>query len=178
MGRHDSQENKQKTTTQMTKLSSVVVTSAVAVLIGGGFAVIPSYGQASSNTVRLSEPFEFSGIPLCGGEEVLISGTANFVFHTTVGPNGKFIVDTFHLNYQGAKLVGMESGNTGRISESDNSIARLSDNAFEITSQVHGTLVTNGEETNTIFQLIIHTTFNGNGEPKITAWHIEAKCEG
>ncbi len=166
----------------MAKLSSVVVTSAVAVavLIGGGFAVIPSYGQASSNTERYSEPFEFSGVPLCQSEEgegFLISGTANFVVHTTTGKDGNLFVSILHLNYQGVKAVSMTSGNTATLAEADTSIAQASNNEFRITTEVHGTLATQGDEKNTIFQLVFHINFDENGEPTITADHVEIKCE-
>jgi hypothetical protein len=181
MSKNDLQENKQKTTTtattRITKLSSVALTSAiVAAVLIGGFAVIPSYGQASSATQRLSVPFEFS-INLCGGEEVQVSGTANIVIHTTESPEGEFRINTFHLNYQGAKAVSLTSGNTGPLTYAETDLNQVSRNTFVADTEAHLTLATQGDEINTIFHILFHMTFE-NGEPKATVSHTDIKCQG
>ena len=78
--------------------------TVVAVLIGA-FAITPSYGQAQSNTVQFKVPFESVGLPLCGGESVVFSGTAHFVFHETIGPDGESVYTFSHMNFQRSTAV-------------------------------------------------------------------------
>ena len=47
------------------------------------------YGQAQSNTVQVSIPFETTAIPICGAEPVFLSGVTKLVFHETILPDGE-----------------------------------------------------------------------------------------
>ena len=176
---NDSQEEKQKTTTKtttMTKLFSVVLTSAVAAVLIGGFAVAPSYGQASSTTsttIRL--PYPTGGVSICGGEETEINGYITYVFHQTVGPDGEFqyTVDKVILHGRGVD----ESGDKVVLAQAGGGVDFLrqtSDEEFDL--QVHGTLVTQGSGINTLIEILIHMTIDPNGEVTATIEHVDLKC--
>ncbi len=152
--------------------------TVVAVLIGG-FAVIPGYGQANPTTIRISTPFESGGTPLCGGEDVIFSGRINTVLHTTVGPEGEFVYDVSHLNFQGVSGVTTISGTPVRIAEADTTIIHFRPSANEIISEVHGKLITQGNEgDNTLFDLTFHIIINANGEVTSFVENINTRCQG
>ncbi len=73
--------------------------TVVAVLIGG-LSLTTAYRQAQTSTIRFSTPFESMGVPLCGGEPLIFTGTVNSVFHSTLGPDGKFEYTLSHTNFQ------------------------------------------------------------------------------
>jgi len=156
-----------------TKLGLMTV---VAVLVGG-FAITPIYGQANPTTSRILVPVETSGL-LCGSEEVQFSGNIDMVFHTTLGPDGKFDYTISHTNYLGVYGIDI-SGNKVVIADASTNIGKLRLIATtEFLTLLNGTLVTHGGETNTLFQATLHTVINANGEVKANVEHIETKCQG
>jgi hypothetical protein len=155
-----------------------LVTVVTAVLIGT-FAVTTAYGQAQSNTVRFSTPFETSGIPLCGGEEVFFSGTLNFVFHEIIRPDGESAYLFSHTNYQkitavsesGEKYVVKEVG-TQRLyttQTGDDELITIIDGVFIDTGQgINGP--------NTVASFEFHTIIHPDGET--TTEDVDIKCVG
>ncbi|MDQ3847846.1 MAG: hypothetical protein M3261_02695 [Thermoproteota archaeon] len=166
---------KQKLVSKITA-TVVVVTALIGV---GGFAVIPSFGQADSTTQKISTPFESGGIPLCGTEEIQFSGTANYILHTTTGPDGKFQYSITHVNFQGVKAVSLTSGDTYPLTQVFTHITQVSASEFLTIADftlVHGTLATKGGETNSIAQIVFRTSIDADGEPIMTIDHVELKC--
>ena len=149
--------------------------TAVAILIGG-FAVTPSYGQASSNTRQYTEPFQSYGQPLCGGEEVTFSGTANFVSHTTVLPDGTSQIEFLRLNYMQTTAVST-SGGTYQMHETDNyGSVQIGANTYR--NVINGVLIGQGTLANTGITLVIQTTFNANGQPTANVFVENIRCVG
>jgi hypothetical protein len=156
---------------------AALLVTVVAVLIGGS-AITPGYGQANPSTTRFSVPFESAGLPLCGGEEVQFSGIMNFVFHTTIGPDGEFQYDISHVNFQGVSGV-TTSGDRVVLTEVDSFVTNVRQiSANEFMTEIHGTLITQGKGINTVVELLFHTTINANGQVTANVEHVDEKCVG
>jgi hypothetical protein len=154
--------------------------TVVAVLIGG-FAITPSYGQAQSNTIRVSTPFESSGVPLCGGEDIVFTGKINSVFHETITPDGDAVYTFSHTNFQGVTGVS-ESGEAFVVTDVFNQNAHTTQTGTnEFNTVIHGTLVDKGQGVNgenTLFQFVFHTVIHPDGEITGEVVHEETKCVG
>jgi hypothetical protein len=159
-------------------MTAAAVAVIVASVLIGGFTLTPSYGQATSTTEQFTQPFESSGLPLCGGEEVRFSGTANFVYHETVLPGGESQITQFHMNYMHATAVGLISGKTFIITETDNG-GSTQVGAQTYRTVINGNILTPGAEgTNTGITLVINTTFNANGQPTSEVYFENIRCVG
>lgn len=100
------------------------------------------------------------------------------VFHATVGPDGKFNYTISHTNYEGVHGVDT-SGHKVVIADASTNKDKLRlIPANEFLTVINGTLVTQGKETNTLFQATLHTVINANGEVRANVEHIETKCIG
>jgi len=156
-----------------TQLGLVTV---VAVLIGG-FAVTPGYGQTNSTTTRESFSFESGETPLCGGEDVQLSGTVQFVSDVTIGRDGEFQYSVPHVTFE--EVTGVTtSGDRVVLTEADTSVRNIRQiSANEFLFQIHATLVTQGNEgDNTVVEIPFRTIINPNGEV-ITSLE-DVKCVG
>lgn len=155
-----------------------LVTSLVAVLIGG-FAITPSYGQASPFTQTFMVPFQRSGgEPLCGGEIVTISGNLLFLTHSTTGPDSSKQYTVEHWTYQGVQGT-TTSGTKIVITEADTSnIRQISPDQTEVMFQAHGSAIIEGKSINTVVTIVFIITFNANGQPTATVEHFDVKCVG
>jgi hypothetical protein len=157
-----------------------VVTLVTAVLIGG-FAVTTAYGQAQSNTVRVSTPFETTAIPLCGVEPVFISGILNFVFHETIRPDGESAYLFSHTNYQKITAVS-ESGERYVVHDVDNqrlSMTQTGDNEF--ITFLKGIVIDTGQGINgpnTLVQIVFHFIIHPDGETTVEVEDVDIKCVG
>jgi hypothetical protein len=157
-----------------------LVTVVTAVLIGG-FAVTTAYGQAQSNTIRFSTPFETSGIPICGVEEVFFSGTINFVFHETIRPNGESAYLFSHTNFQKTTAV-TESGE--RYVVKDVGTQRLSTTQTgddELITVQQGVFIDTGQGINgpnTVASFVFHFIIHPDGETTIELEDVDIKCVG
>jgi hypothetical protein len=151
-------------------LASVVV----AVLIGGGFAATPSYGQAQTSMIHFQEPFDFEGIPLCGGEPVTLRGTTYWVVQETITPDGKRIEQTHLITVQGTATTasGQSYPMTGAQMLRSNSVS-----ATVSETVIAGTLIVPGQP-NTGFQLVYHTTISPNGEISSDVVKEDTRCVG
>ena len=154
--------------------------TVVTVLIGG-LSMTTAYGHAQTFTDKVSFEIEATGVPLCGGEEILFIGTMNGVFHTTIGPNGDFEKTISHTNYQGVTAVSA-SGERYVIADINNQISHTDQiGPNEFMTVLHGTLVDKGQGqngVNTLFQAVIRTIVDSNGEVIGTVEHIDTKCLG
>jgi hypothetical protein len=151
--------------------------ATVVVVLIGGFAVIPSYGQTRTTTTVLREPFEIGGQPLCGGEDVQFSGTMNLVVQTTALPDGTYQSTIQHINYQNVQGT-TTSGDRVIVAEVDNygNARQISEN--QIMTVIHGTLVTQGKGTNTVFTQTIHLITNANGQVTANVDRVVTQCVG
>jgi hypothetical protein len=148
----------------------------VIVLIGGGFAAMPSYGQAQTSTSTVRVPFDNVSFHVCIGEVVQSSGYAELVFHTTVNPDGTKSVNVGHVNVEGLKGT-TESGDPVVYSEVAHSVAneRGSGGVFHIN--VHITLAAQGQP-NLLFHLVVNTIINDDGTTKHDVSHASLRCVG
>jgi hypothetical protein len=172
-------ESKKRYTSHQLFMQLGLVT-VVTVLIGG-LAVTTAYGQAQTFTDRVSFPFEAMGVALCGGEPIVLTGTVNAVFHTTIGPNGEFEQTISHTNYQHATGI-TASGERFVLADINNQKSHTDQiGPNEFMTVIHGTLVDKGQGingVNTLFQLVIRTVVDSNGEVIGTVEHIDTKCVG
>jgi hypothetical protein len=172
-------ESKKRYTSHQLFMQLGLVT-VVTVFIGG-LSITTAYGQAQTFTDKLTLELGAQGVPLCGGEPIVFSGNMNLIFHTTIGPNGEFEQTISHTNYQGATAISA-SGERYVIADNSNQISHTDQiGPNEFISVVHGTLVDKGQGVNgvnTLFQLVIRTLVDSNGEVIGTVEHIDTKCVG
>lgn len=157
-----------------------LVTVVTAVLIGG-FAITTAYGQAQSNTVRFSTPFETSGIPICGDKEVFLSGILNFVFHETIRPNGESAYLFSHINYQKTTAVS-ESGERYVWHEVQNErLTTVQNGDNELVTNLHGVVIDTGQGINginTFVQIKTHVIIHPDGEITTEVDDVNVNCVG
>jgi hypothetical protein len=157
-----------------------VVTVVTAVLIGA-FTVTTVYGQAQTNTVRFSTPFETASDNLCGVEPIFISGTVNFVFHETIHPNGESAYLFSHTNFQKTTAVS-ESGEIYVIK--DVGTQRLSTTQTgddELITISQGVYIDTGQGMNgpnTLYQIVFHVIIHPDGETITELEDVDIKCVG
>lgn len=146
----------------------------VTVVLIGGFAVAPVYGQATQTTSIFRVPFSSGGISLCG-TPVVFSGTLIVVDHFTTGPNGgTYILD--HLSFEHGTVV-TASGATGTITESDTTAVEVTPiSATAILETVNGHITIQGEGIDTLVHVTFLIAFNANGQPTASVQHIDLKC--
>jgi hypothetical protein len=149
--------------------------AAVTAMVGG-FAITPSYGQATTSMINFVTPFASSGLPLCGGEEVAFSGNAHFLFRETITPNG-MLHTTMHMNYMDSAAVGLTSGAQYQINEVDHHTVNQRDLAGTFHTTINGNIV-GPVGVNTGFHMVLQTVLDANGEPITTVEHVETRCVG
>ena len=95
----------------------LLVTTGVVLIVG--FSISSVFGQASTSMDDLRTEFKSRAVPLCGGEEVVFSGTVHFRFKDTTNPTGAF-PQLVQMNYQDIKGVGVVSGDNYIVNEVNN----------------------------------------------------------
>ena len=135
----------------------------------------PASAQASHQTQFFTEEISLE-IPSCGGETVLISGTVEDVFQTTVDPSGAIHLEmhfTPHLT-----AVGEASGAIYHAVGP----ARITSYDAGAPSIVNGVniirLVAPGSDDNLVAKETIRLVIDGNGEVHIDLYEFTATCRG
>lgn len=157
-------------------IQALGLATIVVVLIGGGFAAMPSYGQAQTSTSTVRVPFDNVSFHPCIGEIVQSSGYAELVFHTTVNPDGTKSLSVSHVNTEGLKGT-TQSGDPVVYSEVDHSVASERGSGGVFHSNVHVTLVAKGQP-NILFHLVLNTIINDDGTTKHDVTHASLRCVG
>jgi hypothetical protein len=154
-----------------------------ATLLAFGFAIIgvmPSsaYAQASHQTQFVTEDISFEA-PSCTGEMVLITGTVEDVFQTTIDPNGGVHIEqhfTPHLT-----AIGETSGDVYRAVGP----ARITFYDAVAPSIINGVniirLIAPGSGDNLLAKEIIRLVIDANGEVHIDLYvppEVTAVCRG
>jgi hypothetical protein len=124
-------------------------------------------------------PFESGGIPLCGGEEVALSGTIFTVTHMTEGPDGKFQLRVDYFGLQKTTAVGLETGSKYILKEADQTVTvdkEISDNEFEDHAIVNGQLIGQGKAPNTGFLLTFQLVVGSDGQVNVESVHENTRC--
>jgi hypothetical protein len=155
------------------------VVIAIIVIIGG-LAVVPSYGQATTSTIRLSGPISDIINNSCGGEDVQLSGTVNFVIRFTQDANGGLHnIIGGHTNFQGVSGIGLTTGDKYIFSGGVNDITNIREvSASEFTFLTHGRLISQGSELNQLASSLVHATLNANGEITVVTEQFKFECTG
>jgi hypothetical protein len=149
---------------------------ALAVVVG---LFIPSLAAAQDPPMTFNEriPFESSGAPLCGGEEVTFSGTMHILTHVTVDEQGGSH-SVFHTNFQNTSATGLTTGTKYVINESSTFAFNTRELPTEFTQTINGNLIGQGPAGNTGFHLTVHVTINANGEPTSEVINESIRCNG
>jgi hypothetical protein len=147
------------------------LTTIVIVLIGGGFATTSSYGQAETTTSTVKVPFTNDAFNPCIGEFVQLSGYAEFVFHTTLNPDGTRNLEFSHVNTEGLKGT-TESGDPVVYQEVDHVVQneRISDTSGVFHTTVKIRIIVNGQP-NALGTFVFHTIINDDGTTKHDVAH-------
>lgn len=138
-------------------------------------------GEAETSTSTVREPFEKEAFQPCIGELTDVSGYAEFVFHTTLNPDGSISLSVSHVNTNG--LTGTtESGDQVIYSEVDQSVVNTknpSTGAGVYHTTVKITMADdNGQLPNVIATFIFNTIINDDGSTKHDTSNIIVKCTG
>jgi len=160
----------------MKKLLLLLSTCAVA----AAFAAVA--GAAGSGADRGTFPFDEVVFVPCAnggaGEFVELSGSLNFVFHTTFDNSGGRHLQ-LHSNLQGVSGTGTTTGTRYRASQSDldefNEVA--GDAPFESTTVTSFRIVGQGPGNNFVVHESAHFTVNAGGEVTAQHDHFSVECK-
>lgn len=158
-----------------TQIGIVLVTTGVVLI--GGFSMSSVFGQASNSMDNFKTEFESRAVPLCGGEEVVFSGTAHFRFKDTTNPTGAF-PQLVQMNYQNIKGVGVVSGDNYIVNEVNNFKVNQNPDSGVFHTVVLSDIIHQGQKVNTVFTVELQTLLDGDGIPKTSVVHISVGCQG
>lgn len=151
---------------------------ALVVLVAAALAMVWSPGVARAAVEEnIKVPLVgdvFDGI--CGEDVVHTAGDLHILVTATVNDN--HVSGNFHLNPQGAKLVGLTTGNeyvgTGMLHESFQ--GSLDNGAATFTFVNNFRIVGKGRAPSYIFQVVAHTTINANGDVTADLESVTEEC--
>ena len=153
--------------------------ATIVIVLIGGFAVTPSYGQAQTTTSTIKVPFNIDTFHPCIGEIIQVSGNAEFVFHTTLNPDGTRSLRVGHVNTNGVTGT-TASGDQVVYSEVDQNVQseRIRDTAGVYHTTVQLRIGVNGQEPNIVIHFASTTIINPDGTTKMDNTHSTLKCVG
>jgi hypothetical protein len=147
---------------------------AVTVLFGG-FAMTPSYGQTTTNTQVFRIPVSVE-TTICGGKDVVLSGTILVMAHSKVTPSGgSYVIGG--TTFQDTKVTDVATGATGTFTEAARSLFQVQQtSATKVVDTDGGTLTIPSEG----IHLRVHVTFviviNANGQATANVENISSDC--
>jgi hypothetical protein len=152
---------------------------AVLVSLVGVFVLTGSAAGAPPRTTteNLFVPTESGGAPLCGGEEVVWSGTMHILVRNTIDAAGG-LHGTFHTNYQRVTITGVTSGTAYHITDQNNFTFTTRSLPAEFTQTINGNILGPGPSNNTGFHLTLHVTINANGTTTADVVEESIRCNG
>jgi hypothetical protein len=153
--------------------------ATIVIVLIGGFAAAPSYGQAQTTTSTIKVPFNIDTFHPCMGEIIEVSGNAEFVFHTTLNPDGTRSLRVGHVNTNGVTGT-TASGDQVVYSEVDQSVQaeRIRNTAGVYHTTVQIRIAANGQEPNILVLFTSTTIINPDGTTKMDNTHAKVKCVG
>jgi hypothetical protein len=152
----------------MKKLLLLLSTCAV------GLVFVGAVGAAGQGADRASFPFDEQVFVPCAnggaGESVDLSGSINFLFHSTFDQSGGMHVQ-LKSNLQGVSGVGTTTGAKYRASDSETLVFNVDvdDAPFESTSVSSFNIIGQGKGNNFVLHESAHFTVDANGD--VTAQH-------
>ena len=158
-----------------TQIGIVLVTTGVVLI--GGFSMSSVLGQTSTNMDDLRTEFESTAVPLCGGEEVVFSGTVHFRIKDSNIPTGAF-PQLVQLNYQDIQGVGVVSGDNYIVNEVNNFKVNQNPDSGVFHTVVLSDIIHQGQDVNTVLTVELQTLLDGDGIPKTKVDHISVGCQG
>lgn len=157
------------------QIEIVLVTTGLVLI--GGFSMSSVFGQAGTSMDNLRTVFESPPVPLCGGEEIVFSGTVDFRFKDTTTPTGAF-PKLDQIDYQDIKGVGVVSGDNYIVNQVNNFKVNQSPDSGVFHTVVLSDITHQGLKVNTVFTVELQTLIDGNGIPKTSVVHISVGCSG
>jgi hypothetical protein len=140
-----------------------------------GFAVIPSYGQTTTNTQVFRIPVSVE-TTICGGKDVVLSGTILVMAHTTVTPSG----GTYGIGgttFQDTKVTDVATGATGTFTEAAHSLFQVQQtSATEAVETDGGTLTIPSEGIHAMVHVTFVIVLNANGQATANVENISSNC--
>lgn len=121
-------------------------------------------------------PLTFNTTNPCNNENVTLSGTVHLVIDETFDNNGGVHFD-FHANYNitGTGDLGNNYVSNQELHESGNAKVGAADAA---TFPIAFELISKGSAPNFLMRMLMHMTFNANGDVTASFDHITADCNG
>jgi hypothetical protein len=157
------------------QIEMVLVTMGLVLI--GGLSMSSVLGQASTSMDNFRTLFESTPVPLCGGEEIVFSGTVHFRFKDTTNPTGAF-PQLVQMNYQDIKGVGVVSGDNYIVNEVNNFKVDQNPDSDIFHTVVLSDIIHQGQKVNTVFTVELQTLLDGDGIPKTSVVHISVGCPG
>jgi len=160
----------------MKRVLSLLSAFAVVLVFAGGV------GAAGQGAARGSFAVDEEVFVPCAnggaGEFVELSGTENFVFHSTFDASGGMHVQV-HRNLQGVTGVGVTTGAKYRASGSDSIVFNVDvdDAPFVSTSVSSFQVIGQGRGNNFVAHESAHFTVNANGDVTAQHDHFSVDCK-
>ena len=158
---------------------------ALAVLLTLASLIAPAAAgaEAQTTTIRFTAPTPIEYGPGCAGEIVNFDGEISFLLHQTYDANGGD--HTISLTRLTGTGTG-ESGATYRFRQTlfeqynfpESQGTSPQDPLFEATTVQQTRFLAQGAIDNTLVELVVHVTFNANGEPTATVEQFNFRCTG
>lgn len=147
---------------------------AMVVFMVAGIATQSSHGKAETETLRFESDFEIVTVSSCGGDELQLGGTANFVFHETISADGSKH-ESSHMNYQKTDGYGLQSGKRYQLNEANHATVQLDEDGEKhiVHSVITGTLIGQGPLTNTGVVINLLTVFDDDGSVKTSVEKVD-----
>ena len=158
-----------------TQIGIILVTTGVVLI--GGFSVSSVFGQANTNMGDFRTEFEGTAVPLCGGEQVVFSGTVNFRIKDSNNPTAEF-PQLVQMNYQDIQGVGVVSGDNYIVNEINNFKVNQDPDKGVFHTVVLSDIIHQGQDVDTVLTVELQTLLDGDGIPKTSVVHINVGCQG
>jgi hypothetical protein len=146
--------------------------------IFGAAAFTAAAGAGGSGAERASFPFDEVVYVPCSGEYVELTGSVNFVFHSTFDAAGGQHLK-IHSNLQGVSGTGMTTGVKYRGTQSDLDQFNVAeaDAPFEGSTVTSEQIIGQGPGNNFVLHESAHFTINANGDLTAQHDHVSVDCK-
>lgn len=144
----------------------------IALLVGLSLVGIDAAAPAPSVLAATSTSIPLHAIRSndCTGEQVEITGTIHLVYH--VQPGGD---QMGHFNYQNTRAVGLTSGDSFRVSSTDQ-IHLRAPFPSDVTAVSSFHLISQGQGDNLLVHVLYHITVNAQGDVTTEIMDLTTQC--
>lgn len=159
----------------MKKFSRFAISAVLSLILGTGFASAAPQAETTTDSTK----FEVSsGFFDCQGSFVSTTGKVHLLTHSTINDNRVTTVAHTNLSFSGVNGTGVEYVYNQVIQETV--VSSVTDGSQQRTDTFVFTAngVSKGSTENLRTKIIMHVTFNANGQITAVVFESRAECQG